>query len=554
MRNETSMRRDFGALAGPTFDLIVVGGGIIGAGIARDAALRGLNTLLLEKEDFAYGTTSRSSRLIHGGLRYLKRLEFRLVRQDLREREVLLAMAPHLVHPFPFVIPVTRGSRPQRIALALGMRLYDLLSFDKSLPSHRRLSRSETLELEPGLELKGLTGSYLYYDCQVPFMERLCLENVISAAEHGATVVNHARVTGLLRAGSAVSGVRVQDLLSEEVCQARARMVVNAAGPWVDHVWEMLDITRKPAVRRTKGVHLLTGQVSKNAVAFFAQSDGRLVFVIPWQGYSLIGTTDTDYSGDLDDVHAEAEDVAYLLAEVQRLFPSVTLEAVFHTCAGLRPLVYSKAGKPSDVSRAHVLVDHERGDGVGGFVSVLGGKITAYRAIAEEAVSLVCRKLGHKRSCSTSEAPLPGAPVVSRGAVEQAARESDLPVETVSHLASLYGSRLGRLVDLARRDASGGQLLCPHCRDVMAQVWYAVEEESALTVSDFLLRRTAVGLGPCQGLDAVERVSQEMGRLLHWSASEQRQQVEAYRVRAAMGQRFRTGAPVVRGGAGHHTQ
>jgi len=418
------MRRDFDALAGQTFDLIVIGGGIIGAGIARDAALRGLHTLLLEKEDFAYGTTSRSSRLIHGGLRYLQRLEFHLVRGDLREREVLLAIAPHLVHPLPFVIPVTHGSRLQRIALALGMHLYDLLSFDKSLPSHHYLSRSETLELEPGLELERLAGSYLYYDCQVPFMERLCLENAISAAEHGAIVVNHARVTSLLHAGSAVSGVQVQDVLSEETCQVSARMVLNAAGPWVDRVWEMLDMGRRSTVRRTKGVHLLAPQVSQNAVAFFAQSDGRLVFVIPWQGYSLIGTTDTDYSGDLDDVHAEAEDAAYLLTEVQRLFPSVGLDEVFHASAGLRPLVDSRARRPGDVSRAHKLVDHERKDGVGGLVSVLGGKITAYRAVAQEAVNLVCRKLSLRRSCGTAEAPLPGAPAVPRQTVERTARES----------------------------------------------------------------------------------------------------------------------------------
>ena len=256
-----------------------MGGGIVGAGIARDAALRGLHTLLLEKEDFAYGTTSRSSRLVHGGLRYLRRLEFRFVRQDLREREVLLDIAPHLVRPIPFIIPLARPL--DRVALALGMRLYDLLSLDKSLPSCRRLSRRETLELEPDLAVEGLVGSYLYHDCQAPFAERLCLENAISAAEHGASVINHAKVTGLLRAGSAVCGVQVQDSLSGALYHAAGRVVVNAAGHWADGLRHMLDSNLRPSLRRTKGIHLVTSQISRNAMVRLAHSDGRLFFIIP---------------------------------------------------------------------------------------------------------------------------------------------------------------------------------------------------------------------------------------------------------------------------------
>ena len=534
------MKRDFDVLVRETFDLIVVGGGIIGAGIARDAALRGLKTLLLEKEDFAYGTTSRSSRLIHGGLRYLRRLEFRLVRQDMREREILLGIAPHLVHPLPFVIPITRPL--DRVAFAFGMHLYDLLSFDKTLPSCHRLSRRETLELEPGLDLEGLVGSYLYYDCQVPFAERLCLENVLSAAEHGALVVNHAEVTGLLRSGNTVCGVQIRDVLSGEVYEAAARVVVNAAGHWVDCVRGMLHSSARPMVRRTKGIHLLTSQVSRNAVIRFARADGRLFFIIPWQGYSLIGTTDTDYSGDLDAVHAGADDVAYLLAEVRRDFPAVKMEDILYTSAGLRSLAGSGAKRASDVSRQHKLADHERRDGVGGFVSVLGGKITGYRAIAQETVDLVCRKLGVRVRCRTAEVSLPGAPAVPRERVEQAVQKSGLPTGTVAHLATLYGSRFSQVLDLACQDVSGGQPICPHCQDILSQVRHSVEEESALTVSDFLLRRSVVGLGPCQGLDAVETVAEEMGRLLRWNAAEKRQQVEAYRASAALGQRFKAGA------------
>ena len=525
-----------------------MGGGIIGAGIARDAALRGLNTLLVEKEDFAYGTTSRSSRLIHGGLRYLRRLEFRLVRQDMREREILLAIAPHLVHPLPFLIPVTR--LVERMAFALGMRLYDGLSFEKTLPSRRWLSRSETLEFEPGLELEGLVASYLYYDCQVPFAERLCLENVLSAAEHGASVMNHAEVTGFLRSGNAVCGVWVRDGLSGDVYRACGRVVVNAAGHWVDRVRGMLDGSARLMVRRTKGIHLLTSQISRNAVVGFADADGRLFFIIPWQGYSLIGTTDTDYWGDLDAVYAGPGDVGYLLAEVHRAFPGVNMEDILYTSAGLRSLADSKGGRASDVSRQHKLADHEWRDGVGGFVSVLGGKITGYRAIAQDTVDLVCRKLSVRAWCVTAEVALPGAPAVPQERVEHAAQESGLPTETVAHLATLYGSRFSQVLNLACQDVRGGQPICPHCRDILSQVRHSVEEESALTVSDFLLRRSVVGLGPCQGLDAVETVAQEMGRLLGWNAAEKRRQVEAYRASAALGQCFKAEAAGVSTGPG----
>ncbi len=533
------MKRDFDELDKPTFDLIVVGGGIVGTGIARDASLRGLRTLLLEKEDFACGTTSRSSRLIHGGLRYLRHLDLHLVRQDMREREVLLKIAPHLVHPLPFVLPL--ASPLARGVMALGMRLYDLLSFDKTLPSHRYLSRRETLELEPGLALARLSGSYLFYDCQVAFAERLCLENALSAAEHGAFVINHARVTGLVNDGSAVTGVQVEDMLSGQVHRVKASIVVNVAGHWMDGICNMFPKLLKPTVRKTKGIHILTPQVSHKAVVLFAHTDNRLFFVIPWQGYSLIGTTDTDYSGDLDSVYAEPEDVDYLLTEVRQAFPSLRKEDIFYATAGLRSLAGSMGKRASNISRRHKLIDHQRSDGTGGFVSVLGGKITSYRGIAQETVDLVCQKVGVKASCVTAEAPLPGASAVPQEKVPQATQESGLPVETVSHLVGLYGSRFSQILDLARQDGRGSQSICPHCRDILAQVWHAVKEESTFTVTDFLLRRSAIGLGPCQGLDAVDTVAREMGRLLGWSNTEQQRQSEAYRTSVALGQRFRAG-------------
>jgi glycerol-3-phosphate dehydrogenase len=534
------VKRDFDEFARETFDLVVIGGGIIGTGIARDATLRGIKTLLLEKEDFAYGTSSRSSRLIHGGLRYLRHLEFRLVRQDMRERQVLLRIAPHLVHPLAFLIPTTSYS--ERFVMALGMRLYDLLSYDKTLPSFQHLSRRETLEMEPTLELKNLVGSYLFYDCQIPFTERLCLENVLSAAENGASIANHARLTKIVNDGNIVRRIQVEDTISGEEYQVATRMVVNAAGPWMGRVLGTLYSHAEPMLRTTKGVHLLTRRICNNGLVLFAHSDGRLFFTIPWQDYTLIGTTDTDYSEEPDSVHADVKDVDYLLTEVRRAFPAAKMEDIFYAIAGLRALAGSMTGSTSNVSRRHRLVDHDKTDGIKGFISVVGGKITGYRAIAEEVVDLVCRKLGLHIPCSTAETLLPGAPAVLHEKLEQAAIESGLPIETVAHLNSLYGSRLYQVLELANNDERGKQAICPHSPDILAQVWHAVQTEGALSVSDFLLRRSAVGLAPCQGLDAVDAVAKEMGNLLGWSIAEYGRQVEAYRSFAALGQLFKTEA------------
>lgn len=534
---ESVIKRNFNALTGETFDVVVAGGGIIGAGIARDLALRGLKTLLIEKDDFAGGTTSRSSRLIHGGLRYLRHLEFGLVRQDMREREVLLHIAPHLVYPLPFLIPVTQPL--ESVTMALGMRLYDLLSFDKSLPSRHYLSRRETLEMEPGLEMEKLRGAYLYYDCQVPFVERLCLENVLSAAEHGTITLNHARLTGMLRKGNSVRGVQVEDTLTGEIYQIATRLLVNAAGPWVDNVLSTLQSRPKPLIRKTKGIHLLIPQICRQAMVLVARTDGRLFFIIPWQGYSLVGTTDTDYSGDPDSVCADAEDVAYLLTAVRQSFPSVRMEDIFYTTAGLRTLIGSSGNRASNISRQHKLTDHEQKDGLSGLISILGGKITGYRAIAREVVDLVCQKLSLKVACQTAEIPLPGAPAVPREKIKQAAQESGLPLPTVTHLAALYGSRYQQVLELLPGDSRGKQPVCPHCPDILAQVWHAVRQESALTLGDFLLRRSFIGMGSCQGLDGVETVAGEMGRLLQWSATEQQRQIETYRAAVALGQCFR---------------
>jgi glycerol-3-phosphate dehydrogenase len=421
--------------------------------------------------------------------------------------------------------------------------MYDIMASGKSMPSHQHLSRREVLEIEPELDgLKGLKSALMYYDCQAPYTERLGVENVLSAAENGAVVLNHAQLTGFLRDGNDVSGIEMLDCLSGEGHKVKARVVVNAAGHWVDCVRDLLRGGPASTVRRTKGIHLLTPRLTQKALVLFSPVDGRLFFVMPWLDYTLIGTTDTDYKGDLDNVYADKSDVDYMLASVRQVFPKLRQEDIFFTFAGLRSLVHGGGERPSDITREHRVLDHKSTDGIEGLVSVLGGKITAYRAVAKDAVDMVCRKLGVRARCTTAEVLLPGAPALTQKKMADAARESSLPLNTVRHLASIYGSRLSQVLKLVESNKRGGQRLCPHAPDILAQVEHSVKEESALTVADFLLRRTNAGLMSCQGLDAVDTVAEEMGRLLKWSQAEQRRQVEDYRARAALGQQFRDGS------------
>jgi glycerol-3-phosphate dehydrogenase len=520
--------------------MIVIGGGIIGTGVARDAALRGLSVLLVEREDFAYGTTSRSTRLIHGGLRYLRMLDFKLVHQDLHEREILLKIAPHLVHRLEFVIPLLKSAPFYRLTLPFGLRLYNVLSHGASLPPCHRLSLSETIKLEPSLaHTEGLVGAFLYYDAQAEYTERLCVENVLDAAAKGAVILNHAAMTDMIFQDGTASGIRIKDTLTGEEYRANGRTVLNASGPWTDLVLHKFEASRAYNIRKTKGIHLYTDMISENALVLFAKSDGRLFFVVPWLDYSLIGTTDTDYSGDLDKVHAEKADVDYLVTEARHYFPDFTPDKIHFTTAGLRPLVPSGRKSASNTSRAHKLVDHELKDGIKGFISILGGKNTAYRGIAEEAVNLVCAKLGIKTPSITAQTPLPGSPALSQAERERAAQASGLPIETINHLASIYGSRLATVLKYVSEDKRLGSPISTGGRDILAQVKHAVLEEQAMSVSDFMMRRSFIGLRPDQGRDAIDTVAREMATLLGWSPAATQKQATDFRAIAALAQLYK---------------
>lgn len=386
------------------FEIVIIGAGINGAGIARDAAMRGLKVLLIEKGDPGAGTTSASTRLIHGGLRYLEHFEFGLVRESLSEREILLRIAPQLVKPLPIAIPIYKDGNRGRLTIRAGMILYDLLSWGKSLPNHRMLSRRQTLERWPGLNPAGLAGSALYYDAQVEFPERLVEANVRSARASGAQVLTHTRVTSFAVQHGKVSGIGFMSEAGHERF-AEAVLVINAAGPWIDLVLERAPVESPKLIGGTKGSHLIVPpfpSAPSNAIYLEARSDGRPIFIIPWNELYLIGTTDVRFEGDPDDVRCEPWEIDYLLAETNLAFPNARLrrETILDTYSGVRPLPVTDEKDEQSITRRHFIREHPR---LPNLLSIVGGKLTTYRSLAEECVDLIYRKLGkHPPPCQTA--------------------------------------------------------------------------------------------------------------------------------------------------------
>jgi glycerol-3-phosphate dehydrogenase len=526
----------FEALERGLWDVLVVGGGIVGTGIARDLALRGLRVALVEQRDLASGTSSRPTRLIHGGLRYLEVFDFALVRTDMREREVLLRLAPHLVQPLRFLMPMYQRGVLYRAKLQAGMQLYDALSFDKSLPTRQWLNKRQLLRVEPGLNPAGLQGAWQFYDGQVSLVERLVVENALDAAGEGGLILTYAPAVRFLRDDwGKVIGVLVRDSFSGREVTARARLTVNATGPWLDLTTAGLRPDRRPLLRLTKGVHLVTESSSRHAHVLFAQRDGRLFFVIPWLGYSLVGTTDTDYTGDPTEAAATAEDVEYLVSEAQRAFPGGHFEHIHYTYAGVRALVRKEDVSAGKVSRKHALHDHARRDGLPGIVSVVGGKITGYRVIAEEVGEFVARRLGsYHGESNTQRRPLPGGHLEDleaylTGTVWPAARALGLDLEQARHLTAIYGSETSGVLARVQRNPSLARRVCPRQPTMLAQLEHAVEQEWALSLADVLLRRTPLGLGACQALDCLDVAADHVAPLLGWDAARREREMQAYR-------------------------
>jgi glycerol-3-phosphate dehydrogenase len=551
------------------FDLIVVGAGINGSGIARDAAMRGLKVLLLDKGDISDGTTQWATRLIHGGLRYLEYYEVPLVRESLRDREILLRIAPHLVKPLGFLVPVYDRSKRPPWMIRLGMIAYDTLSFDKSMSNHKMFSRDETMSREPGLNPDGLEAAAFYYDAQVEYAERLAVENAVSAKEHGATVITHAKVERLLREGETVSGVEFSDTLHEgKKYTARAAVTVNVAGPWVDEVLGGSefgftggnggngDSDGGRMIGGTKGSHIVVdpfpGAPKEEALYIEARRDGRPYFIVPWNGRYLIGTTDFRYKGDLDHVSASDDEIDYLIEETNYVIPSANLsrDSVLFTYSGVRPLPYAPEGAESSISRSHVVFDHAKGastaggklhksatggERVGGLISIIGGKLTTYRNLSRQTTDKVFGKLRLPGPPSTTHRiPLPGGETDDFEAFSAEFKATSGLTDTLAtRLLKLYGTRAPNVLTLAGDDSSLKMPLTPNptveTALIGAEVIHAFENELAETLSDALLRRTMAGMGPKVGLDVDEAAAEVAAKHLGWSEERRQKEISDYR-------------------------
>ncbi len=539
-------------LAREVFDVLVVGGGMAGAGVARDVAQRGLSCALVEKGDFASGTTSRSSKLIHGGLRYLELFDLRLVRESLRERETLARLAPQLIRPLPFLAPVYRGGPRSLVKVRIGLRLYDLLTPGKRTGRYGTIDAARARALEPALRSDGLLGAGVYFDDLLLSPERLCLETVLSARRAGAQALNYAQAEEFRPDPDGSWTVRVRDLVGGGTAAVQGRVLVNAAGPWVDRVRARAGVEDRGAriVRTTKGAHLLLPRLTERAV-YLSTGDDRMVFVIPWREFSLVGTTDTDYVDSPDRVWATRDDVQYLLEAARRVLtdPRIAEANVAYTYAGVRPLTCddrAAAARASAVSRQHRVVaegPHGR------FLSITGTKLTCFRSLAEAVGRRIVQLLGRGGPSETARTALDGSDdEVSRVEarvfldVTEAVRSSGLDPEQVEMLVATYGRRARAVLDLARRLPGGTERLCKNGLEIAAQLQWAVEAELAVSLQDVLLRRTGLGTGPCLGLDCAPAVAQRMGALLGWSARRVEAELEAYDTAVRQGLRFREAA------------
>ena len=468
--------------SGEVFDLLVIGGGITGCGVARDAAMRGLRVALLERDDFASGTSGRSSRLVHGGIRYLENAQFHLVHESIRERQTLLRIAPHLVKPLGFTWPIYRGARVGRIKLGAGLFVYDLMAAGRSR-RHFALNAADTLEREPGLRGEGLTGSAVYYDAATDDT-RLTLANALAAREHGAVVVNHTRVTSLVRDGN--RGTRAIVEHEEKTAELRARVVVNATGIWQNN---FSSDERAKRLRGSKGVHIAVSRErvsNREALTLISPVDGRVMFCLPAGAHSIIGTTDTWTTESPEEVKASEPDVAYLIRSINEYFPraALTTEDVVSAWAGIRPLASGGAARPGRISREHSIVIDESG-----VINVTGGKLTTYRSMAAEIVDVAQRSLGRKLNRA--------------------------PTDSV---ALPHADRDEKVARLCREDASLARPVQEGLSYTAGDLVYAVRNEMATTLSDLLIRRTHVAFETRDhGRAAASRAAEIVAPLLGWS-------------------------------------
>jgi glycerol-3-phosphate dehydrogenase len=528
------------------FDVLVIGGGVTGAGVALDAAARGYRVALVEKMDFASGTSSKSTKLVHGGIRYLPNFDFGLVREALVERGFLLKNAPFLVRPIGFLLPIYKGDRHPvgipfstpgglglGLVLSLGLWLYDTLAGRGNVHRHRRLSRSELLKLAPTLASEGLKEGFIYYDAQT-HDARLTMALIRTAAERGAVIANYAEVTAFTSENGIITGARVHDRLGNQEMVIRAHHVVNATGIFSEQVEELAGFEPPVKIEPSKGVHLVLEReaikLGQDAIVLPETDDKRILFIVPWESRAIFGTTDTG-SGDLDHPVATPQDVAYLLGHLNRyLSISLTADDIISTYAGYRPLVSARTAQHSTakLSRTHAVLQSPSG-----LVTIVGGKLTTYRRMAQDTVDVLSRRDGAKAPPHpTLRLPLHGSANWSDYQHDLSARGAALGLDSLvlAHLGSSYGTNASAILSLVEQDPALGARLVADLPYIRAEVIHACRHEMALTPLDILARRTSITLEDRhQGLEIVAEVATLMAPELNWSPDQQRAMTAAFR-------------------------
>jgi glycerol-3-phosphate dehydrogenase len=528
-------------LARERFDVAVIGGGITGAGVALDAASRGYSVALLERSDYAAGTSSRSSKLVHGGLRYLQHFDLGLVREALLERQLLVTLAPHLVRPLPIVVPAFGGARPDRL-VGVGLNLYDVMSVERrrgrrapaegwSPDRHRVIGGDEVLELLPALRVREPSAGYLFYDCQTDDA-RLVLTVLAEAERFGAVCANDLAVEELIEEGGRAAGVRARERLSGDALVVRAANVVNATGVWADRLRpdELHDEAELPQIRPSRGTHLVFAatDLPLRAGAILPAGGGRTIFALPWLGQTLVGTTDNDYEGDLAHVLPAAEDVEYLLAAVNEFFATALgPERIAGAFAGVRPLISSTDSKSSvDISRKAELYETSSG-----MVTITGGKLTTWRRMAKMTVDRIVEREARDAPCRTHEIPL--GQQIDPHALDRSLALAD---STYAALAARYGHEAETVLRIAGERSELAEPIVDGFPDLLAEAVHGVRHEQARGIGDVLLRRTRLGLLAAREVtatDTLERVGAALAGELGWEAARQVAEISRFRDEAA---------------------
>ena len=517
------------------YDLVVIGGGINGAAIARDAALRGLKVALLEKSDFGSGASCKTSKLAHGGLRYLEQYQFQLVRESLRERALLLKNASHLVHLLPFILPSYKKDPQPLWKVHLGLFLYDYLGGKSLIPHHTRLNPDQIIKEYPSILASNLKGGCLYYDCQMSD-NRIIIENIISAESSLAFIRNRALVTRLDFKKGKIHGVEYRDELTKKRGYLPCRSVVNATGAWSTEIANMSQENIPIKVHPSKGVHLVVPKIiNEKALILLTPQDKRVFFILPYGKYSLIGATDTFYEGNPDSVSVNVEDVNYLLEAVNTYFPDLKLthSSVLASFAGLRPLIEYKNEISKKKTASSVMREHKIYTTKEGVVTILWGKYTTYRLIAEEVVDAVIKYLKVKNvflPCSTKEKKLPGCEGIhTTSELTKMLRSASLADSTVTYLLTTYGELSLEILNIINRDKKWKELLSENSPYIAAELAYSVQFEHLKTLEDWFFRRTSIAYTEGHGLDFVDKVASHLAYLLNWDIERQNNELASYR-------------------------